>query len=346
MEDDLIETDGAETESAPEISGDMAAAILLMLLEEEEAATVLKHFQPEEIRILGKAMYGVSEARDIDVELALDRFVLGSRSISSLAIGTENRIRTVMNSALGNVRADNLLASIAPQSSAVALDTLRWMEVPVICKLLAEENQQIGAIILAVLTPETAAAALEGLDETLQADLVYRAARLTSIPAAAIEDLEALLIEATGVSTGQNVMKLGGKSDTAKIVTNLPKSLGERVLRSIRKKDKMLAEAIEEEMFVFENLYDLDAKSLGAVLRAVDASALALALKGAESAIADRFLATMSARAAETIRDEISEMGLVKRAEVEEAQRAIITVARQLAADGTIMMSGKGDDYV
>ena len=213
-------------------------------------------------------------------------------------------------------------------------------------RLLIEENPQVGAIILTVLTPDVAGDALSGLDETLQAELVYRAARLTSVPAAAIEDLEAILVQTANAETGQGGMKLGGKSDAAKIVNSLPKALGERVLRSVKKRDRLLAEAIEEEMFVFENLNDLDAKNLGTVLCSVDANALSLALKGADGATTDRFLATMSARAAQTIRDEMSEMEMVKRTDVEDAQRVIIAVARQLAAEGTIIMSGKGDDYV
>lgn len=335
-----------DTAPAPVMSGDMAAAILLMLLEEGEAASVLKHFEPGEVRALGSAMFHVASASEADVELALDRFVLGSRSVSSFAVGTETRIRTVMEGALGNVRADNLLSEIAPQSSAAALDTLRWMDSAALRHLLVRENPQVGAIILSVLTPDAAAAVLEELDEALQTDLVFRAARLTSVPAAAIEDLEHILAEATGTDAATGAMKLGGKSDVAKIVNSLPKSLGERVLRSVKKRDRFLAEAIEEEMFIFENLNELDAKSLGSVLRAVDAAALSLALKGAEPAMVDRFLATMSARAAETIRDEMAEMPPVKRADVEDAQRSIIAVARQLAADGTIMLGSKGDDYV
>jgi flagellar motor switch protein FliG len=339
--------DGNDAESeAPAISGNMAAAILLMLLDEEEAGTVLKHFEPDEVRELGKTMFSVAEASENDIENALDRFVIGSRSVSSLAVGTEGRVRSAIQNALGNVRADNLLASIAPKSSATALETLRWMDVAAVRHLLASENPQVGAIILSTLNPESAAAALAGLDEAVQAELVYRAARLTSIPHAAIEDLESILAAATATSKSLSGMPIGGKSDAAKIVNSLPKSLGERLLRSVRKKDRLLAEAIEEEMFVFENLNELDVKSLGTVLRAVDANIISLALKGAESAVVDRFLATMSARAAESIRDEMSEMGLVKRAEMEDAQRAIIAVARQLAADGVIMMSGKGDDYV
>jgi flagellar motor switch protein FliG len=107
-----------------------------------------------------------------------------------------------------------------------------------------------------------------------------------------------------------------------------------------------LAQTIEEEMFVFENLRELDKRSLGTVLRSVDAAQLAVALKGSDGDMADLCLSTMSQRAAETIRDEMTEMTMVKRVDVEEAQKAIMQIVRQMAANGEIMLAGAGDDYV
>ncbi len=261
-------------------------------------------------------------------------------------MGAEPRIRRVMSEALGNVRADNILAAIAPQSSAGALDILRWMEIPVIAGILGTEHPQVGAILLSVLTPAIAAQVLDQLSDDEQADLVTRAARLTSVSSDAIADIEAILKRACDTKNDKPKMKLGGKSDVAKIVNSMKRPSSERMLRSVKKKDKQLAQDIEEEMFIFDNLLDLDAKSLGTVLRSVESSDLGLALKGANAAMVDTMLASMSARAAETIRDDMAERGLVKRAEVEEAQRTIIGIARKLAAEGAIMMGSKGDDYV
>src|SRR3546814_10777259 len=115
------------------------------------------------------------------------------------------RIRTVINEAVGNVRADNILAAVAPQRSAASLEMLRWMDVEAISGLLASEHPQVGALILSVLVPDVAARAIETLDELLQADLVLRAAMLTSVPAAAIEDLESVLASAN--VDGQRVAK-------------------------------------------------------------------------------------------------------------------------------------------
>lgn len=330
----------------PAIDGSSAAAILLMLLDESEAATILKHFGPEEVRGLAKAMFDTANASEAQIEQALDRFVVRSRDVSALAIGADTRIRTVINQAVGNVRADNILAAVAPQSSAASLEMLRWMDVDAISGLLASEHPQVGALILSVLVPDVAARAIETLDELLQADLVLRAAQLTSVPAAAIEDLESVLAAAN--VDGQRVAKqaIGGPSDVAKIMKKMPKQLSERTIRALKKTDKLLAQAIEEEMFIFENLRDLDKKSLGTVLRSVDAAELAIALKGTDEEMVDLCLATMSKRASETIRDEMAEMTMVKRTDVDEAQKAVMLVVRQMAASGEIMIAGAGDDYV
>ena len=341
--------DAAELNASPvlpAIEGSAAAAILLMLLDESEAATILKQLGPDEVRQLAKAMFDTANASEQQIGQALDRFVTRSRDVSALAIGADTRIRTVIHEAVGNVRADNILAAVAPQRSAASLEILRWMDVDAISGLLASEHPQVGALILSVLVPDVAARAIETLDEVLQADLVLRAAMLTSVPAAAIEDLESVLASAN--VDGQRVAKqaIGGPSDVAKIMKKMPKQLSERTLRSLKKHDRVLAQAIEEEMFIFENLRDLDKKSLSSVLRSVDAAQLAIALKGADEEMVDMCLATMSQRAAETIRDEMAEMTMVKRADVDDAQKSVMQVVRQMAAAGEIMIAGGGDDYV
>ncbi len=335
-----------ETDTAPEIGGASAAAILMLLLEEKEAADVLRHLDPEEVRQLGSEMFGAAEADESRVDLALGRFVTGSREISALTPGADRKIRSVMTDALGNDRAGSLLSSIAPQPRRETLERLRWMATETIAEVVAAEHPQVGAVLVSMLAPEIAAATLASLSGERQADLLWRAARLGPVHAEAIDDLEIILATAEAASAGAEMLEIGGQGDVARIVNNLPRAVGEELLKAMRKKDKQLAAAIEDEMFVFEDLNQLDAKSLGAVLRGVEAATLALALKGADGALADRFLATMSARAADTIRDELAEMAPVKREEVEAARKAIVAVARAMAASGEIMLGGKGDDYV
>jgi len=330
----------------PAVEGSAAAAILLMLLDESDAATILKHLDPDEVRQLAKGMFDAANANEGQIEHALDRFVMRSRDVSAFSVGADTRIRTVINQAVGNVRADNILAAVAPQSSAASLEMLRWMDMDAISGLLASEHPQVGALILSVLVPDIAARAIETLDEGLQADLVLRAAQLTSVPAAAIEDLESVLASAN--VGGQRVAKqpIGGPSDVARIMKKMSKSASERTIRNLKKADRLLAQTIEEEMFIFENLRDLDLKSLGTILRGVDAAQLSIALKGADDDMVDLCLSTMSQRASETIRDEMAEMTMVKRSDVDDAQKSIMQIVRQMAASGEIMIAGAGDDYV
>ncbi len=327
-------------------SGADSAAILLMLLDEADAAAVVRDLDQDEVRRLAKAMYSAADADEHAVEMALEQFVGESRNVSALAVGADARIRTVMHQALGNVRADNILAELAPQKSATSLAILRWMDVAQISDILATEHPQVSALILSVLVPEVAADAVAPLDSGKQADLMMRAAQLDGVAAAAIEDLEAVLTDATAAAPQTPRHTLGGPGEVAKIIKLLPKPLSEQAIRALRKMDKRLADAIEEEMFVFENLRELDARTLGNVLRSVDAQTLGLALKGAEEDMVQMCLATMSKRAAETIADEMAEMTRVKRSDVDEAQRNIMLVVRRMVASGEIAPAGGSSEYV
>jgi flagellar motor switch protein FliG len=338
--------------SSTPVDGDAAAAILLTLLGEAEAAAILGALNPDEARRIGVAMLGVATASSADVEAALEMFVSRSRATTGLAVGDPTpRVRSVFKAALGNVRAENILTEIAPQTSAGALEKLRWMTTESIGAALAGEHPQVGALILACLTPEAAAAALATFDEELQSDLIYRAASLGSVNADALVELEHLLDRYVGISTAGAAVKVGGRGDAAKIVTNLPKGIDQRVLKRLKKRDKILGQEIEDDMLVFDDLAVLDAKNMGALMRSVDTQTLTLALRGAAPETVEKMLGCLSARAAETIRDEMAESAPAKRVEVEAAQKEIASAARRMAEDGEINLGGsqggKGnDDYV
>jgi flagellar motor switch protein FliG len=328
------------------IDGDAAAAILLTLLGEAEAAAILGALNPDEARRIGIAMLGVASARAADIEAALDMFVERSRATTGLGLDPTRHVRAVFNAALGNVRAENILNEIAPQTSAGVLEKLRWMRVDAIAAALGNEHPQVSALILTCLTPEAAAAALAGFDDERQSDLIYRAASLHSVGADALVDLEQVLDRYVGVVGAGAAVKLGGRGDAAKIVTKLGKGDDQRVLKRLKKRDKAMAQDIEDDMFVFDDLGALDAKNMGALLRAVDTQVLTLALRGASIATVDKMLGCLSGRAAETIRDEMAESAPTKRADVEAAQKEIAGLARRMADDGDINLGGKRDDYV
>ncbi len=340
----MAESDPSVMTAASGIGGDAAAAILMTLLGEAEAAAILAALTPDEARRIGSAMLDVARAKPADIEAALDRFVARSRTMTGLGVDPEPHMRSVFTAALGNVRAENILNDIAPQTAPRALETLRWMTTESISVMLAAEHPQVGALVLACLTPEIAAAVLAPLDEERQSDLLYRAASLNRVSADALADLAALFD--TYAAAPAPGVKIGGRGDAAKIVTKLPKGHDQRVLKRLKKRDKALAQAIEDDMVVFDDLAALDAKSLGTLLRAIDAQLLTLALRGAAAMTIDTMLACLSGRAAQTIRDEMAEGAPIKRADVEAAQKEIATIARRMSEDGDINLGGGSDDYV
>jgi flagellar motor switch protein FliG len=143
-----------------------------------------------------------------------------------------------------------------------------------------------------------------------------------------------------------SALAMGGARNAAEIINNSGKMVEKRVMPEIAKMDKNLAKAIENEMFKFEHLFVLEGQAMGAVLREVDSDTLIAALKGIEEPQREVFFRAMSSRAADGVRDEIAARGRLKRAEVVEAQKAMITAARRLAAEGVIVFGSGDDDYV
>ncbi|BAK64967.1 MULTISPECIES: flagellar motor switch protein FliG [Sphingobium] len=335
-----------EAENA-RLTGSAAAAVLLMLFDEDEAAQILSRLEPEEVRQLGYAMYDVADVEVGEVNAALDQFVRKAKGRTTIGYGASQHIRGAMHKALGPERADNMLARITPPTQSTKLAMLKWMEPAEIAAIIETEHPQIMAIVLAHLDPVAAAAVLQLLPPEVQDDVVYRVATLGPVSAEALDDLEELLSTRPGHARGgASTTKRGGTSEAAAIMNNVRKDHEQRIIKALTKRDKVVAQSIEDEMFIFENLIELSDKDLGTVMRSVDNSLLVIALKGASEALRTKILGCMSQRAAQSIQDEMEERGPMRLAEVLEAQKAIIAEARRMADEGTVMLGGRGDDYV
>ena len=322
------------------------AAVLMMLVGEEEAAAILQKLDPEEVRQLGAAMFAVADVGEPEVESVLDDFVGRARERTAIGFDPASKISAVMNRALGPEKASSVLARITPQEESCAIDLLDWLEAPDIAAMIEKEHPQVAALLLANLDPAVAAKVLELLPDAVQPDILHRVARLGPITPEAIETLKAMVASRTGTVKQAAGMSLGGTREAAKIMSSARKATEQRVMPKLAKIDRDTAKAIEEAMFVFDNLLDMDDKNLGTLIRNIDGDLLARALKGVDETARERFLGCMSARAADGIRDEMEARGPMRLSEVLEAQKAIIQIARTLAKDGTIMMGGGEDDYV
>ncbi|NIJ09577.1 flagellar motor switch protein FliG [Sphingomonas vulcanisoli] len=332
------------TDSSP-ASGSEIAAIMLMLLEESEAAEVIGRLDPEEVERLGASMFSVADVSEREINSVLDEFVRRAKSRTTLGFAADSQIRGMMERALGPDRAAPILGRIRPVNQPQALDSLKWMEPATIASLVEGEHPQLIALVLAHLAPERAAEVLQMLPEDMQTPIIQRVATLGPVSPEAIEDIERLLTRPLRRPQSAAIGRpRGGVSEAAQIVNNSRKASEQRILKALQKLDKNLARSIEDEMFVFENLNALDDKNLGMLLRAVESDILVVSLKGADERLKARMFGCMSSRAAQSIQDAITDKGPMRMADVQIAQKEMLSIARRLAAEGTINLGGKGDD--
>ncbi len=327
-------------------TGTERAAVLMMLVGEDEAAAILQKLEPDEVRELGRAMFTVADVSEADVEGVLDDFVGRARERTGITFDPRPKIEAVMHRALGQEKAESVLARITPAAAACEIDLLDWLDATDIAAMIEKEHPQVAALLIANLEPSVGAQVLELLPDHAQPEILHRIAKLGPITPEAVETLRAMVGNRATSASQSTQVKLGGTREAAKILQGARKATEQRVMPKLFKLDKETAKQIEEAMFVFENLLDMDDKNLGTLIRSIDGDILTRALKGADEAGRNRFLGCMSARAADGIRDDMEARGPMKLSEVLEAQKVIIQIARNLAKDGTIMMGGGEDDYV
>jgi flagellar motor switch protein FliG len=178
----------------------------------------------------------------------------------------------------------------------------------------------------------------------MQPEIVQRIAQLTTVQPEALRDLEDVMQRKFNANTTLRSSQIGGVKAAARILNFTRQEMEQRVLREIRKDDKLLMEALQDNMFVFENLVKSDDRALQTLLREVETEQLVLALKGADESVRERLLSCVSSRAAANIRDEMEAMGPVRLSVVQEAQKQIITTARRLADEDKITLAGRGGE--
>lgn len=324
------------------------AAVMVMLLEEGQAAQILSRLEPAELRLLGEKMCALGEIGPELIAQAIASFVDKTERLGLKAHDRLGQVRGLMTRAVGGVKADNLMARILPpdHKPPSPLELARWLNPGVLAPLIREEHPQAIAVLLVQLDPEVAAEVLHALPAEKQPQVVHRIATLGPVAPEALAMLEELLGRRIRAAHGSAPLQMGGPREAAEIINGAGKAVEKRVMPEITKLDKALAREIEAEMFKFEHLFALDAQAMGALLREVESDVLIDALKGTAEEHRDCFFSAMSSRAADGIRDEIAGRGRLKLADVLTAQKAIVAVARRLAAEGTIQFGQGEDDYV
>ena len=342
----MAEAKNAKT-NFEELTGTQKSAILMMLVGEDEATEILKNLSPREVQHLGASMYSVQGLDQDTVNLVLDEFLAIIKEQTSLGLGAGNYIRNVMTKALGDERAQSVLSRITPTSTERPIEILDWMDARSISELILDEHPQIIALIISYLDHGQASDVLAQLPEEAQADVITRVATLQTVQPEALRELEIVMQRKFQANTSLRASQVGGVPAAAKIMNFLTQDIEARIMSALKDNDEDLMIAIQESMFVFDNLIMSDDKSMQIIIRSVDNEDLVLALKGADEPLSEKILSCMSTRAAANIKDELEALGPVRLTEVQEAQKRIINVARRLSDEGSIVLAGRGgDDFV
>ncbi len=339
--------EAAESENVLEkMSGSERAAIFLMSLGEEAAAEVLKLLGPKEVQKVGAAMATITNVSKDAMYGVMAEFSLEVEGQAGLG-GSEDYIRNVLVQALGEDKAGSVIDRILFGRSSKGLEALKWMEPKAVAELIRREHPQIIAIVLSYLDSDQAAEILTLLPDRTRSDIVMRIASLEGIQPAALNELDAILEKQFSGNNSVKSSSVGGEKTAANILNFMDASMESEILDEVKESDGELGQALEELMFVFDNIVEIDDRGIQALMREVSSETLVLALKAADETLKEKIFKNMSKRAAEMLRDDLEARGPVKLSEVEGAQKEILSIARRMMESGELVVGGKGgEEYV
>ncbi|GHA06132.1 flagellar motor switch protein FliG [Oceanisphaera arctica] len=329
-----------------DISGARRGAILLMALDEDSAVDVFKHFSGPEVQLLTQEMSNLSKLTQEEMRHILQEFKQEAEEFSDINLHSDEHLHGMLSKALGKERASSLLEDANEhRQKNTGIDALNLMEASVIAELIRDEHPQIIATILIHLERAQASDVLGHFNDRLRNEVVLRIATFTGVQPAALQELTEVL---GGMLNGQTLKrsKMGGIKTAAEILNRMSTHQESAVIETIRAHNENLAQKIIDEMFLFENLQDLDDHSIQLLLKEINADNLMVALKGASEGLLLKFMSNMSQRAAKLMREEMDARGPIRRSLVDSEQKAILQVVRRLADSGEIVLGGGNDSYV
>ena len=322
------------------------AAILLLGLGEENAAEVIRYLEPRQVQKVGKTMSTIANLSQSKIDDVLDEFLAEAKNQTSFGVDSEEYVKSVLTKALGDIRAKPIIERIIVSEQEGGLNQLKWLEGKTVAEVIRNEHPQVMATILTYLDSEQAAEVIKHLPNEKRIDILMRMCMIDSIKPEALSELGQIIDEQmSGVRTGK-AASVGGIKSVADVINYLDGSTETMVIEGMIKEDEDIADQVQDKMFVFENLNEMDGRSIQGLLREVSSEALLIALKGGTERVKEKMFGNMSKRAADLLRDDLEAQGPVKVSEVEQAQKKILSTVRKLAEAGEISLGGKGEEMI
>lgn len=328
------------------LKGAEKAALFLMVMGEEFTSDVFKHLEEKEVKAIGEEMANIKQVNPGAISTVLNEFI-GTINGDSFLGGSGDRFfeRTV-SKAFPSSKASSLLNDVTPGKHKDYFKKLESLSPEMLVNFVSSEHPQTIALILSNLNNQLAADVLKLLPEEIQGEVIVRIAKLDSVPADIIMEIQEILSEQVANVGNMGPKRGGGPNAAAEILNKVDRKTERTILEKIEEDEEELAEEIRQSMFIFEDLMELDDRSIRALLKEIGNDELLLALKTASEPLKDKIFGNLSQRAAEMLKEDMEVMGPVKLVEVERAQQSIIGAARRLEEEGKIVMGGKGGEDI
>jgi flagellar motor switch protein FliG len=328
------------------LSGAEKAALFLMIMGEEFTTSIFKHLDEKEVKAIGEEMTRIKNINPKAISSVLNEF-LGAINGDKILGGSGGRFfeRTVSRAFTPN-KATSLLSKVESRKGQEYFEKLESLSPEMLVNFISGEHPQTIALILSNINNELAGKVVRLLPEEMQSDVIVRIARLDSVSNDIVSEIQEILAEQVSSIGEAGPKPRGGPEAAAEILNQVDRKTERAILEKIEEEEEELAEEIRQSMFIFEDLINLDDRSIRALLKEIGNEELLLSLKTASESLKDRIFGNLSQRAAEMLKEDMEVMGPVKLVEVEQAQQMIIKTARRLEEEGKIVMGGKGGDDI
>ncbi len=329
-----------------ELDGLQKAAVLLITLGPEKASTIFKHLKEDEIEQLTLEIANTRSVSPNVKEEVLNEFYEVCLAQQYIAEGGIGYAKDLLQKALGEDKAREVLGKLTASLQVRPFEFIRKTEASQILNFIQDEHPQTIALILSYLSPQQAAGIISALTPDKQTDVAKRIAMMDRTSPDVIKEVENILEQKLASLVSQDYTIVGGVDSVVEVLNTVDRGTEKHIMENLEIEEPELADEIRKKMFVFEDILLLDDRSIQRVLREVENSELAVALKNANEEVQSAIFNNMSTRLVDMIKEDMEYMGPVRLKDVEEAQQKIVNVIRKLEDSAEIVISRGGGDEI
>ncbi|MDR1179065.1 MAG: flagellar motor switch protein FliG [Spirochaetales bacterium] len=330
-----------------DLSGRQKAAIFLVTVGSEVSAEIFKHLREDEIETLTFEIARLDAVDSEDRDAVLLEFQELMMAQDFITTGGIDYARELLEKSLGSQKAVDIINRLTSSLQVRPFDFIRRTDPTHLLNFIQQEHPQTIALILAYLEPQKASIILSSLPHEVQSDVAKRIATMDRTSPEVLREVERVLEKKLSTLSSEDYTSAGGVESIVEVLNLVDRSTEKSIIESLEEEDPELAEEIKKRMFVFEDIVMLDDRAIQKVLREVDTSELAKALKSVDSEVQDKIFRNMSKRASQLLKEDMEYMGPIRMKDVEESQQKIVSIIRKLEDAGDIVVArGTEDELV